>query len=113
MSGGITATGVLAAAAVAGTAYSVYAGEEQKKAAKAGMAQAQDNAVRQEQQAEKALKAQMDATNKNVSKRADAASVRDAAALSGKAGQSGTMLTGAGGIDPSQLLLGKSTLLGG
>ena len=33
--------------------------------------------------------------------------------MSGKAGASGTMLTGPGGIDPNALQLGKSTLLGG
>ena len=33
--------------------------------------------------------------------------------MAGKAGQSGTMLTGPQGVDPSSLLLGKSSLLGG
>jgi hypothetical protein len=33
--------------------------------------------------------------------------------LAGKAGQSGTMLTGPQGVDPTQLTLGKQTLLGG
>jgi hypothetical protein len=32
--------------------------------------------------------------------------------MNAKGGQSGTMLTGATGVDPNSLLLGKKTLLG-
>ena len=43
----------------------------------------------------------------------DAAGALAAAMQSGKAGGSGTMLTGPSGVDPAALQLGKSTLLGG
>ena len=53
------------------------------------------------------------ANNKASQKRPDIAGALASAMLAGKAGSSGTMLTGPGGIDPGALQLGKSTLLGG
>ena len=57
-------------------------------------------------------KAADEATNSANQKRANTAGILDAAAQSGKAGASGTMLTGPQGIDPNLLNLGKTTLLG-
>lgn len=96
---------VLAGAAVAGTAVAFKNGQDQKKAASAAAQQAKDNANKQERAAD-------EANNRANQKRADTAGAMDAALQTGKAGASGTMLTGPQGVDPSTLNLGKSTLLG-
>lgn len=105
MSGGATAAWVMAGAAVAGAAVSYQNGQEQKKAAERASQQAQANAQKQEKAAD-------EATNRANQKRADTGAALDAASQSGKAGASGTMLTGPQGVDPNTLNLGKSTLLG-
>ena len=108
MSGAISATTLLAATAVTAAATvgaSIYSGRKQEKQARAAADQAQRNADTQAKAAE-------EATNKAEQKPANAAARLDEAALAGKAGMSGTMLTGPQGIDPSQLMLGKNTLLG-
>lgn len=106
MSGGISATTVLAAAAVAGTAYAVYSGERAADAQSKAQNEARANAAKQEKAAD-------EATNRANQKRPDTMAILDAAAQSGKGGASGTMLTGPQGVDPSALNLGKNTLLGG
>lgn len=103
MSGGATA--VLAAAAVAGTAYSIYSGERSADAQASAQKEARNNALKAEQNAQQA-------TNRANQKKPDTAGILDAASQSGKAGASGTMLTGPQGIDPAALNLGKNTLLG-
>ena len=50
--------------------------------------------------------------NKANRKAPDAANIMEAAG-GGRSGASGTMLTGAQGVDQSMLQLGKNTLLGG
>ena len=89
-----------------GAAGSMIQGQQQNKQAKAAAAQAQANAEKQAKVADE----QMNQANQ---KRADPNAALDAALQSGKSGVSSTMLTGAQGIDPNQLSLGKSTLLGG
>lgn len=54
-----------------------------------------------------------EAINRANAKTPDTAAAMAQAILAGKAGNSGTMLTGPQGIDPTQLTLGKSSLLGG
>lgn len=103
MSGAITV--VMAAAAVAGAVVSYQNGQDQKKAAKSAQAQAQANADKQEKAADQA-------TNRANQKKPDTGAILDAATQAGKGGASGTMLTGAQGIDPNMLSLGKNTLLG-
>lgn len=102
---GVTAMGVMAAAAVAGAAISLKNGMDQKDAAKKASKQAQANAQKQEKAAD-------EATNRANTKRADTGAALDSATQAGKAGASGTMLTGPQGIDPAALNLGKNTLLG-
>jgi hypothetical protein len=53
------------------------------------------------------------AFNKANQKKPNTASLYADNAKAGKNGASGTMLTGSQGVDPSALMLGKSTLLGG
>ena len=105
MSGGITATTVLAAAAAAGTAYSIYSGERQASAQNKAQKQAKATAEQQAKVAE-------EATNKASQKSPDTSAILSAAEQSGKAGASSTMLTGSQGVDASSLALGRSTLLG-
>ena len=98
--------GVTAAiAAVVGTGYSIYSGEQNRAAQKDAAAKAEANAKKTQEQAEE----QTNAANK---KSADSASALSSAQQNAKGGASGTMLTGASGVDSSQLTLGKSTLLG-
>lgn len=104
MSGATTA--VMAAAAVVGTAYSIYNGEQQQSTQKKAAEQAQKNA-------QAAADAQDQATNKVNQKRASPTGALDAAAMAGRAGASGTMLTGPSGVANSALTLGSSSLLGG
>lgn len=103
MSGATTV--VMAAAAVAGAYVSYSNGQEQKKSAESAQQQAQANADKQEKAADQA-------TNRANQKKPDTGAILDAATQAGKGGASGTMLTGAQGIDPSTLSLGKNTLLG-
>ena len=95
----------MAAAAVAGVAVAYNNGQEQKKAAERAAQQAEANAKKQEKAAD-------EATNRANQKRANPMAAIDAATQAGKAGVSGTMLTGPQGIDPAMLSLGKNTLLG-
>jgi len=105
MSGAISATAVMAAASVATVAASIYSGNKQADAAKDASRQAQANADKQ-------MKAADEANNRANQKAPDTRSILDAAKLAGRGGASGTMLTGPQGVDPNQLSLGKSTLLG-
>jgi len=95
----------MAAAAVAGTVIAYQNGQDAKDAANRSSQQAQANADKQ-------MKSADEATNRANQKRPDTSAILGAAQQAGKAGASGTMLTGPTGIDPSTLQLGKSTLLG-
>ena len=99
------ATTVAAIAAVAGTAYSIYSGERNASAQANAQKDAKSAALKQEQAAE-------EANNRANQKRPDTMAILDAAKQSGNSGASGTTLTGAQGVDPGALNLGKSTLLG-
>lgn len=99
-------SGVATAAMVVGTVAGVVQGQKQAKAAKAAAAQAQANADKQARAADEAM-------NRANQKRPDTMAILSAAQQSGASGQSGTMLTGPTGVDPSAMSLGKTTLLGG
>lgn len=105
MAAGISAAGWAAIGAIVGMAGSVYNGQQQQKAAGQAQKQAKDAANAQALQAD-------EANGRANSKKADISSILAAAQDSSKTGLSGTLLTGAQGVDPNQLLLGKSTLLG-
>lgn len=100
----ITAVYVLAGAAVAGTAYTIYNGEKTRSIQNKANQQAKATAAATAQQAE-------EASNKANARRPDVAGLL-AGNSAAQGGQGSTMLTGAGGIDLSQLTLGKNTLLG-
>jgi len=100
MSGAVTAAAI---AGVVGTAYSIYSGEKQSKQARSAQRDAENRARKQEEQAEQD-------TNRARSNTPDTAALLQQAASPGGAS---TMLTGAQGVDPNQLNLGKTNLLGG
>lgn len=77
------------------------AAKQQKKAQDQALANANATA-----------KAADEANNRANQKQPDTGAILSAAQQAGKAGGSGTMLTGPQGVDPSALTLGKSTLLG-
>ena len=93
-------------ASVASTAATVYSIDSARKNANT----ANDQAIKQA----KDNAAAADRANNAANARSpDTAGLLAANLAAGKQGASGTMLTGPGGIDPSQLTLGKSSLLGG
>lgn len=98
--------GISAAIAVGTTLATAYSANQQKQQMKGAQYQAQQAALKQEKQMEQ----QMNAANK---KKPNTGAMLDSASQSARAGQSGTMLTGTQGVDPSMLTLGKTTLLGG
>jgi len=92
---------IMAVGATLGAISSFQGNAQQEKAAK----QARSNALRQEKAAE-------EATNRANSRRANTGAALDSALQAGRAGASGTLLTGPQGIDPNALTLGGNTLLG-
>lgn len=102
MSGAAT---IAAAAAVAGTAYSIYSGERSAKKQEEAQREAKAAALKTEKQADEA----MNAANR---KTPNTQAILDRAAQMGKSGPASTMLTGNKGISNDQLALGKNTLLG-
>ncbi|MDZ4290745.1 MAG: hypothetical protein U1C47_02345 [Hydrogenophaga sp.] len=84
----------------------------QARAQSASLAQAQRAAAESKALMDKQLKSADESMNRALSKRPNTARIQDEAAQAGKAGASGTMLTGSQGIDPSKLQLGRNSLLG-
>lgn len=98
--------GLSGAAAIAGVASTVYSADQARQNANTANDQAIANAKR--------LAAEADRANNAANARSpDTAAMMASNLAAGKQGASGTMLTGPGGVDPSQLLLGLSSLLGG
>lgn len=93
-------------AAVAGATVSAATAVTANDNARRAGAQAKTQALATAQQAD-------EANNRANAKTPDSAAAMATAILAGKAGNSGTMLTGPQGIDPTQLTLGKASLLGG
>lgn len=84
----------------------------QRAANAASIAQANKAAAESKALMDKQLKSADENMNRAIQKRPNTARVVDEAAQAGKAGASGTMLTGSQGIDPSKLQLGRNSLLG-
>jgi hypothetical protein len=94
------------AAYLVSTAASLYTADQSRSAQNKATDAAKANAARQATAADEAQNA---ANAKGPNTSAILSSVQQAA----KGGMSSTMLTGPSGVDPSQLTLGKSALLGG
>lgn len=106
MSFGWTAATWIAVSAAATTAASLYTANQNAASQNRALQNAKKTAQAQQLAAD-------EANNKANSKSPDVASLMSANVLSARNGQAGTMLTGPGGIDNSNLMLGKTTLLGG
>ena len=98
--------GAALAAAAAGTGYSIYQGE--RAANMQGDAQRQSTA-----QARQTAQSADEANNRVNQKRPNANAILAAAQQAAKGGMGGTLLTGPQGVNPGEMSLGKSTLLGG
>lgn len=109
MSFGISAATWAAIAAAGVGAYSAYSSN---KNAKASLAQQEKAQRKAEQNAQAQATSAEEASNAANMKMPDTAAMMSSAMLSGKAGQSGTMLTGPQGVKKDKLGLQKNTLLG-
>lgn len=96
----------LAASALIGAGTAAYTSDQSRKAQHQGQDQAAAQAVTTQAAA-------TNATNRANARGPDSAALLSANMLAGQSGQASTMLTGAQGVDPSQLTLGRSSLLGG
>jgi type II secretory pathway pseudopilin PulG len=119
MSGGISLSTIAAwsaivggAAAVGPTAYGIVNGQQQEANQKKSLAaqnqaqqEAKANALSTERKSE-------EAQNAANQKTPDITAILRRAAAMGSNGLSSTMLTGPGGVAPSNLTLGKTSLLG-
>lgn len=113
MSGAVTATTVLAAAAVAGTAYTIYSGEKAREQQGEALSQQRQAQAEAKTAAEKQQQTAEQNVNRANAKQPDAGAILSAATQAAKGGPAGTMLTGPTGVNAADLSLGKSTLLGG
>ena len=104
--------GAAVATAAAGTGYSVYAGEQGKKAQKQAMEQQQQMQSAATREAEAQATRSEQAMRRASQQTPDVAGIMAAAQEGAAGGPSATMLTGPQGVDPSQLSLGRNTLLG-
>lgn len=110
------ATGLAAAAAgtaAAGTAYGIVAGEQGAKMQRQAMGEqkkAQDAAAAQARSQQRRSQQAMAAANRAEP---DVAGIMGRAAAEGAGGPASTMLTGPMGVNPQDLQLGRSSLLGG
>lgn len=86
--------------------------DAQARAQAASLAQAQRAQAESKALMDKQLKAADENMNRATQKRPNTARIVDEAAQAGKAGASGTMLTGPQGVDTASLQLGRNTLLG-
>ena len=98
--------GAALSAALVDTGYSIYEGERS--------AAAQDRAQRQALANSRAAAQSADeANNRANQKRPNANALLAAAQQAARGGVGGTLLTGPQGVNPGEMSLGKSTLLGG
>lgn len=116
-------SGALTAAAVIGTGYAIYSGEraadqaaEARKQQEAYQKQALANQEKAQQEAklsaDKQAKTSEETVNAATRKNPDVSNIMAAAEATQQGGIGSTMLTGATGVDPNDLKLNKSTLLG-
>jgi uncharacterized protein HemX len=115
MSGVTAATiiaGVTAAAAVGGTVVSAVQGHNQNQAQKKSLVAQKTAQDKAEAQALSNQRKSEIAQNEVNKKTPDVAAILARAASASRAGLGSTMLTGAGGVDPTGLSLGGTSLLG-
>ena len=98
--------GAALAVAAAGTGYSMYQGERTADMQNRSQRQALANSRATAQSAD-------EANNRANQKRPNANAILASAQQAAKGGMGGTLLTGPQGVNPGEMSLGKSTLLGG
>ena len=113
MSGAATAVYVAAAVAAVGTAYSIYNGERTAEKQSEALTQQRQAQAEAKTAAEKQQSTSEQNVNRANAKSPDAGAILSQASQAAKGGPAGTMLTGPQGVNPNELALGKSTLLGG
>lgn len=120
---GIDPFTAMAVASIVGTGYSIYSGERAADAAEKAAKQQQaiqKQSLQQQQTAqqeaktaaEKQAKTSEETMNAATRKNPDVSNIMAAAEATQQGGVGSTMLTGATGVDPNDLKLNKSTLLG-
>lgn len=100
-----TALAISAGVAAVGTGVAIHQGNMQAKSAVSAQNRAKATADKQTTAAEQAF----NAANKKMP---NASGILDAANQAGRAGISGTMLTGASGVEKNSMALGRNVLLG-
>lgn len=105
---GISAGAIYLMAGMAATsaAVSAYSADQGRKASNTATDRARENATKAGQEQDRQV-------NKANAKAPDVNALLSAAQQQASGGPSSTMLTGPMGVNPAQLTLGKSTLLGG
>jgi hypothetical protein len=98
--------------AIAAVTYTIYSGERANRMQEEQLQMQRETNQRNIQMQEKADKQAEEAVNKQNAKRPDVGAMMSAAEQSANAGDMSTMLTGAQGVKPEDLLLGRKTLLG-
>lgn len=104
--------GAMAASSAAATGYSIYAGEQGKKAQQDAMAKQAQAQQKAEAAATSQARKSQEAMNAANRAQPDVSAIMSAATKGAAGGPAGTMLTGPTGVDPNALALGKNTLLG-
>ena len=110
MAAGISAVGWATIAAC--TATTLYSATQSSKNSKKALKQQESAQQEAKTQALAQEKAADEASNAQNMKSPDTNAMMSAAMMSGKSGVSGTMLTGAQGVDKDKLNTKRSTLLG-
>ena len=98
--------------AAAAVTYTIYSGERAADMQEKQLNMQREANARNIQMQEKADKQAEEAVNKANSKRPDTAAMMAGAEQSAMAGDMSTMLTGAQGVKPEDMMLGRKTLLG-
>lgn len=104
--------GAIAGISAAGTAYSIKQGREGQKAQEEAARRQEQLQTQAMEQAQSQQRRSEMAQNQATRRTPDTASIMQRAQAGAAGGPSGTMLTGAGGINPAGMPLGRSTLLG-
>ena len=116
MTGAITATTIIAGAALAvgaaGVGYTIAAGEDAKRKQADALGKQERAQTQAVASAETQRQQSQQLVNQANRKKPDVSSIMQAAAAASSGGAAGTMLTGPTGVDPNALALGKSSLLG-
>lgn len=100
-------------AAVMATGATVYASEKASAASDQALKQQRSVQEQTKMDARSQQRKSEEAINAANRRKPDVSSIMENAAKAAQGGPGGTMLTGAAGVDPNSLSLGKSTLLGG